>query len=118
MERKNQEISNGDNGKFEIPEEQRQAERAKAEDLKERLSSLKNRDTAVDRMAVAQKIADFANLLKEKYKGKVDNYILFHILVGSSYDEKDCDFFDFYDDSIEKFIEELEKEQEKAEDEK
>ena len=95
--------------KQEIPESQRKIERAKAENLKGRLDVLKEKN----RWVMSDRVAAFVNDLRKEYgRDKVVNYILYHILVGSTYDEKDCEFFDFPgENSIEKFVEDLEKEQ-------
>ncbi|MDD5032076.1 MAG: hypothetical protein PHR36_03460 [Patescibacteria group bacterium] len=103
-----------------ISGEQRQAERVKAEDLRRRLDALKEKN----RSAIQNEINAFVKSLTDEFlagevgKSAFDKnrilrkYALFHILGGSTYEEVDCEYFDFpgrY--SIEKFIEELEKEQ-------
>jgi len=110
MERKVQEISNGVNEELKIPESQRIAEKIKAEDLKRKLDIIKQKD----RLVIHNKIFAFVDDLRKKFKGEdkvLRNYSLFHILVGSTYEEDDCEFFDFSgNDSVEKFIVGLEEE--------
>jgi len=110
----------GELPKQEIPEGQIIAERAKAEELKGRLDALKEKNGWV----VNDKIVAFTTVLRNEFlvndltksifeKDKIlQNYVLFHILRGSTYGEGDCEFFDFPDEySVEKFIERLEEEQ-------
>ncbi|MFA4941076.1 MAG: hypothetical protein WC582_00555 [Patescibacteria group bacterium] len=116
MEPKNvgeEEIKYEESPKQEIPAEQRETERAEAEDLKRRLDFLKEKN----RFMINDKITAFVNALRKTYGiDRIRDYALFHILVGSTYDGNDCEFFDFYEekDSIKKFIERLEGEQKEA----
>ena len=93
---------------LEKPDSQKEEWVAQAEGLKVRVRALYQKD----RIGTHEKIVSFAQGLKEKYGKEVDKYALFHALTLSDFSEGDCESLDFSgEDSVEKFIESLEKRQ-------